>query len=134
MTTLTCLALIIYMEGSNQSIQTQDFLAEFALEKANDNNTTVCKTIFNGHIYSWSHNGDLRKRGVSIYKKKDKIVVKNDVLEEEAYSVARTIARHAILRQQIRNHTYFNNCSVGKKGRRFKTDYAVLKSEKLCFY
>jgi hypothetical protein len=131
MTTLTCLSLIIFMEGANQSIETKDLLAEFAIEKALDTDRSICQTISDKHTYSWSWNGDLHKRGVKIFKKKNLVTVGKDELEKEAYSISRTIARHALLRQQIRKHTYFNNCTSGK---RFKTAYPVLKSEKLCFY
>jgi len=134
MTTLTCLTLIIYMEGSNQSIFTQDLLASFALTTATRLDRTVCETISDKHTYSWSWNGDLRKRKVQLFKKKNLIKVSSVPGEQEALTQARLVAEHAIKREKIMNRTFFNNCSVGKKGRRFATDKSIVKSEKLCFY
>ena len=109
MNNLACLALIISMEAGNQPIQTQDLVAEFALNKAESLHKTICESLKVKGLYSWV--GGKRKP------------------DELAESSAKLIASHAMRRKEIKNYTFFNKCD----GKKFHTG-KKLKSFDICFY
>ena len=113
MTSLSCLALIIYMEASTQSSFTQSLVADVAIARAEKEKLPICSSMKKPKSYSWMWDG----RNTKV--KKDKL----KTLEE--------IANKELKRNRIRTRFYFNECTLGK---RFKTPNKMVRSEKLCFY
>ena len=57
MNTISCLALIIYMESRGEPIQTQQYVAATAINIAEKWNKSICDSIKIPKIYSWQWDG-----------------------------------------------------------------------------
>ena len=115
MTTLSCLALILYMEARSEPVITQQLVASVALERAKNEKLELCSSIKKPKAYTWMWDG---------------INTPVDKTSKE-YTKALKLARQALARQTLAGRLYFNNCTLG---RRWKTSYKVIRSGKLCFY
>lgn len=100
------------MEARGQGLRTQTLVADVAIERAKDENLTVCKSMNKKGSYSWT-----KSRYKVNWKEVDKF---NSLVLKE------------LSRKPTSGRIYFNECSRPKK--KFKTETKVLKSDKLCFY
>ena len=114
MTSLACLALIIYHEARSMPLQAQHLVAQVAITRAYKEEQSVCKSLKVKKSYSFMW--DRRSNSM-----------KEDKAKTRAYQVARkTLHNHA-----NHSYTYFNECTLGK---RFKTKTRMIRIKKLCFY
>lgn len=111
MNTLTCLALIAYMEARGESLQTKNYVIQAAYSIAEQENTTVCGTLRKRGIYSWMWDRKQTKVDKTMLVNLKKIL--------------------SFRRKEGFNRRFFNHCRLGK---RFKTENRMIKSGKLCFY
>lgn len=108
-----CIALVMYMEAQTQSIYTKRLVASVSIERAKQEDTTICKSIKKRGGYSWMWDRKFTK-------------VKNHHL----------VKLYPLAAQELQNPTitgryFFNECTLGK---RWNTPYRIIRSEKLCFY
>lgn len=108
-----CIALVIYMEAQTQSIFTKSLVASVAIERAKQEDTTICKSIKKRGSYSWMWDR------------------RNTVVKNEHLTKLYPIARKELKNPTIKGRYFFNECTLGK---RWRTPYQVIRSEKLCFY
>jgi spore germination cell wall hydrolase CwlJ-like protein len=113
MTSLSCLALLIYMEASTQGSFTQSLVADVAIARAEKEKLSICASMRKPKSYSWMWDGKHTKVDTKKLKQLEKIALQE------------------LKRVKIRTRTYFNTCSLGK---RYKTKNKMIRSEKLCFY
>lgn len=113
MTSLTCLALAIFMEARGESSFTQSLVADVVITRAATTGKTICQEIKTPKSYSWMWDG-----------------VSTKVPEKELKKLE-IVAKQELKRVKIKDRFYFSNCSAGK---RFKTANKMIKSGKLCFY
>lgn len=113
MTNLACLALIIAMEARNQNDYTRSLVADVAIERAKVENVSICKSMKKKASYSWMWDGV------------------NTKLTSEILADVTKVAFKELKSPRITGRYFFNECSLG---RRYKTKYTMIRSEKLCFY
>ena len=113
MTNMACLALIIAMEARNQNDYTKSLVADIAIERAKVENVSICSSMKKPKAYSWMWDGVNTK-------------LTSDILME-----ATKIARKELKSPIVTGRYFFNECTLG---RRYKTQYRMIRSEKLCFY
>ena len=113
MSTLSCLALIIYMEASTETSFTQSLVADVAIARATSEQLSICQSMKRPKSYSWLWDGKATKVDKAKLKELEKV------------------AKQELYRSKVRKRLYFNNCWMGK---RFKTENKLLRSGKLCFY
>lgn len=113
MTSVSCLALILYMEASTQSLHTQTLVADVVIARAEKEKLSICSSMKKPKSYSWMWD-----------RKRTKV-------QKEKLESLKKIASQEIRRNKSRARLYFNECSLGK---RFKTPNRMIRSEKLCFY
>ena len=116
MGTIACLSLIMYMEALNQGDYTKALVADVAIERAKQEELSVCQSMKRKKSYSWMWDGKNTK-------------VDNQILKD-----LRQIAVSELKKPTITGRYFFNECRSASKGRRYKTEYKLIKSEKLCFY
>lgn len=114
MTSLACLALIIYHEARSMPLQAQNLVAQVAITRAYKEEQSVCKSLKVKKSYSFMWSG--RSRGMK---------------EAKAKTIAYQVARKNLYKHANHSYTYFNECSLGK---RFKTKTKMIRIKKLCFY
>lgn len=114
MTSLACLALIIYHESRGESELTQRLVARVAIERSNHENVGICRSMHRPKSYSFMWDGKPER-----------------VDDKQAWDKALVIAGDELFESNMDNRMYFNECRLGK---RFKTAYRMRRSGKLCFY
>ena len=110
---VACLSLIMYMEALNQSDYTKALVADVAIERAKQEELSVCQSMKKKKSYSWMWDGK--------YTKVDRKLLEG----------LKPIAARELKKPVVKGRFFFNECSLGK---RFRTDYKLIRSEKLCFY
>ena len=115
--TIYCLSMIIFMEGSITSEQTKRFIADVAIERASRSNKSICEVMKQPKVFSWMWDGK-------------NTPVSKAHLEEKYYK----LAKEEIKRPMMKGRIYFNECKSARTGRRFKTTASLVKSDNLCFY
>ena len=113
MGTIACLSLIMYMEALNQGDYTKALVADVAIERAKQEELSVCQSMKRKKSYSGMWDGKSTK-------------VNKKLLEG-----LKPIAVKELKKPVVTGRYFFNECSMGK---RYKTKYKLIKSEKLCFY
>lgn len=111
--TMKCLSLIMYMEARNQSDRTKALVASVAIERAKQEELSVCESMRKPRSYSWVWKKQPSKIDKVLLDSFDKLALKE------------------LKQPTLVGRYYFNECSAGKK---FKTENKLLKSGKLCFY
>lgn len=111
---LACLALVMYMESSISSKDTQAYVGSVVIERAHQDHQSICKNIHKPVSYSWMFDGKNTK-------------VDNQYLHEDIFPVAKAV----MAKPKLKGYYYFNECQLGK---RFKTDKKMIKSDTMCFY
>ena len=114
MTTLACLALIVYMEARSEPELAQTLVAQVAVNRAKSEGTTICKSMRKPRSYSFYWDGR-----------------RNKITEKEVYSSVTKVANRVLTQDSIANRLYFNECSLGK---RYKSSFKIKKVGRLCFY
>jgi spore germination cell wall hydrolase CwlJ-like protein len=114
MTSLACLALIIYHEARSMPLQAQHLVAQVAITRAYNEKQSVCKSlnVKKGYSFMWD------KRS-------------NSMKEVKAKTIAYQVAKKSLHKHANHSYTYFNECTLGK---RFKTKTRMVRIKKLCFY
>ena len=113
MTTLSCLALVMYMEAQTQSEYTQRLVASVVIERAKQEDTTICKSIKKRGAYSWMWDG------------------RNTKVDSKALAKLQHVATQELKHPTMTGRYFFNECTLS---RLWKTKYKMIRSEKLCFY
>lgn len=111
---IKALLLIVFMEASTQSEATQRLVASAAIARAQHEKTSIYKSMKKPKTYSWMWDGRNTKVPWDILRKR--------------YS--RLVAEE-LAKPSMKGRIYFNECSLGK---RFKTDFKMIRSGQLCFY
>jgi spore germination cell wall hydrolase CwlJ-like protein len=114
MSSIACLALIIYFEARGEPDLAQRMVAEVAIHRAKTEDKPICKSLKTPRSYSFMWD-----------KHSNKIVDKVSHLE------ALAIARKVLAKKNVPSRLYFNECSMGK---RYKTKHRIKKVGRLCFY
>ena len=114
--TIYCLSLIVYFEGSITSDFTKRLITSVAIERAKQENLSICESMKKPKSYSWMWDG----RNTKPNKKTMKSY--HNLIKEE------------LARPTITGRKYFNECKSITKGRKYTTKYRVIKSDNLCFY
>ena len=113
MTSLSCLALIIAMEATNQNEKTRTLVADAAIERAYQENLSICESMKVKATYSWYWDGKPNK------------------IDKKVLSDITKLAIKEVKSPTYKGMIYFNECWLGK---RWKTKNRMIRSEKLCFY
>lgn len=97
---LTCLALNVYHEARNQSLEGQLAVAHVTLNRAEARApTTICQTVYRGWDFSWTR--DPRKQ--------------QPPADQQAWGVAQMVARWALDDRDsdpVRGSTFFHSIAV----------------------
>ena len=113
MLSLHCLTLIVYMEARNQSEKTQIEVASFAIERAEQDNLSICASMKKPKLYSWLWDGTYTPIDKEHFEKKTKPLAKLELSRKK---------------RTLTGYHHFTNCKVkpfpGK----------VYKSGDICFY
>jgi spore germination cell wall hydrolase CwlJ-like protein len=113
MGSIACLSLIMYMEALNQSNYTKALVADVAIERASQEGFSICKSMKVKKSYSWMWDG------------------KNTRVNRKLLEGLKPIAVKELKKPMVTGRYFFNECTMGK---RWKTKYNMIRSEKLCFY
>ena len=113
MSSVACLALIIYMESRGEPLQTQQYVASVAIERARQEQTTICESMKKPRAYSWMW--DRKKTKVDPVKLKTMQMVANKEM------------RH----QSLSGRLYFNERRLAKM---WRTPHKPIVSGNLIFY
>ena len=111
--TLYCLSLVMYMEASIQSEYTKRLVASVVIERAKQEDKSICKSIKTRGAYSWMWDGRRTK------------------VDQKVLHKLHHISAQELFQPTITGRYFFNECTLGK---RWKTKYKMIRSEKLCFY
>lgn len=111
--TLYCLSLVMYMEASIQSEYTQRLVASVVIERAKQEDTTICKSIKKRGAYSWMWDGKTTK------------------VDSKALDKLQHVAQQELKHPTMTGRYFFNECTMKK---RWTTKNKMIRSEKLCFY
>lgn len=114
MSSVACLALIIYFEARGEPDLAQRMVAEVAIHRAKTEDKPICKSLRSPRSYSFMW---------------DKI--SNKIRDKESYEDALSIARRVLNTKNVPSRLYFNECSMGK---RYKTQHKIRRVGRLCFY
>ena len=113
MSSVACLALIIYMESRGESLQTQQYVASVAIERARQEQATICESMKKPRAYSWMW--DRKKTKVDPVKLKAMQVVANKEMHHQSLS----------------GRLYFNERRLAKM---WRTPHKPIVSGNLIFY
>jgi spore germination cell wall hydrolase CwlJ-like protein len=114
MSSIACLALIVYFEARGEPALAQRMVAEVAVHRAKTESKPICTSLRSPKSYSFMW---------------DKI--SNKIREKDAYEDAISIARRVLSIKNVPSRLYFNECSMGK---RYKTQHKIRRVGRLCFY
>ena len=114
MSTLACLALIVYMEARSEPELAQILVAQVVINRAKAEKNTICDSMKKPRSYSfyWDNKPNLIK-------------------EKEVYNGIVKLSNRVLRQNSLENRLYFNECFLGK---RYKSKYKIQRTGKLCFY
>lgn len=113
MSSVACLALIIFMESRGESLQTQQYVASVAIERARQESIPLCQSMKKPRSYSWMWD-----------KKKTKV-------DPKALGEFKKLAAKELANPTLEGRLFFHERRVG---RLYKTPYKVIASGNLIFY
>ena len=113
MNSLACLALVVYMESRGEALITQHYVASVAIQRAEQEEVSVCKSMKKPRAYSWLWDGV------------------NTKVDPKQLELSKKVAKQELQKQTLQGRLYFNECRLGK---RFRTEHKMIKSGGLCFY
>jgi len=113
MTSVLCLTLIMYMEARSESPLTQSYVASVAIERAKQENKSICESMKTPRAYSWLWDGV------------------NTKVNQKHFEKIKPLATRQLQSPALRGHTFFNERKLGK---RFKTHNKPITSGNLIFY
>lgn len=113
MSSVACLALIIFMESRGEPLQTQQYVASVAIERARQEGATICESMKKPRAYSWMWD----RRKTEIRKAKLKAL--------------QVVASNEMHHQSLTGRLYFNERRLGKL---WRTARKPIVSGKLIFY
>lgn len=113
MSSVACLALIMYMESRGEPLQTQQYVASVAIERAMQEQVTICESMKKPRAYSWMWD-----------RKKTKV-------DHKRLNALKTIAVRELATPTLKGRMYFNERKLGKL---WRTRYKPTVSGNLIFY
>ncbi len=109
---MLCLALNIYHESRDQSIEGMQAVAAVTMQRANHQSKNVCNIVFKPKQFSWANPLTTVSKHTRRQRAKDYIPT-----DERSWERAKTIARQAINRQlksKAQSATHYYNPSIAK--------------------
>lgn len=113
MSSVACLALIVFFESRGEPVLTQQYVASVAIERAKQEKVSVCESMKKPRSYSWYWDKHSNRVDQKLLKQFEILAVKE------------------MRNPSLKGRTFFNE---KKMGRRFKTSYKPLVSGNLVFY
>ena len=113
MSTITCLAMIMFFETRGEPVITQQYVASVALERAKQEQVSVCESMKKPRSYSWYWD-----------KKSNKV-------DHKLLKQFEVLAVREMRNPTLKGRVFFNERRMGK---RFRTPNKPLVSGKLMFY
>ena len=114
MTSLACLALIVYHEARSEPVATQVHVAQVVINRAKEENLTICKSM-------------VKPRSYSFYWDKHS----NKIKDKVSYANILQVANKSLTRKSLHSRLFFSECRLKK---RYKTKHKLIKVGHLCFY
>lgn len=111
--TVACLALIMFNEARGESLQTQQYVASVAIERARQEAVPLCQSMKKPRAYSWLWDG-----------------VKTKV-DPKQLDTLKKVAVRELANPTLKGRMYFNE---RKMGRRYRTPHKPIVSGNLIFY
>lgn len=112
---LLCLALNVYHEARGESVTGQRAVASVTINRARENESTICEEVFKPHQFSWT--GPYLR--ISKTKRINYAVKK--VKEQEAWTKAKDIAKKTLSSKTTKlTATHFHALNVKPKWRNSK--------------
>jgi spore germination cell wall hydrolase CwlJ-like protein len=103
----------MFMEARSEPLLAQQYVASVVIERARKEEVTLCASIKKPKSYSWMWDGV------------------NTKVPAEELKRFEMLAAEQLRKPSLSDRLYFNECSLGK---RYATQFKVLRSGKLCFY
>ena len=113
MNSLACLALIVFMESRGESLQTQKYVASVAIERARQEEVTLCQSMKKPRAYSWMWDN------------------KHTRVNKAELEKLKVVAAHELRKPSLEGRLFFHERRVG---RLYRTPYKVITSGNLIFY
>ena len=113
MSSVACLALIMYMESRGEPLHTQQLVASVAIERARQEAVPLCQSMNKPRAYSWLWDG-----------------VKTKV-DPKQLDALKKVAVKEIANPTLKGRMYFNE---RRMGRRYRTPHKPIVSGNLIFY
>ena len=113
MNSVACLALILFMESRGESLQTQQYVASVAIERAKQEAVPLCQSMKKPRAYSWLWDG-----------------VKTKV-DPKQLDALKKVAVKELANPTLKGRMYFNERRIG---RRYRTSHKPIVSGNLIFY
>jgi len=113
MTSVACLALIVFFESRGEPVLTQRYVASVAIERAKQENVHICTSMRKPRSYSWYW---------------DKYSNKVDHEKLKGFEI---LVTKELRNQTLRGRIFFNERKMGK---RFRTSNKPIVSGNLVFY
>lgn len=109
----TCLALIVFFESRGEPVLTQQYVASVAIERAKQENVSVCESMRKPRSYSWywdKHSNRVDRKSLKQFE---------------------VLAVKELRNPTLKGRSFFNERKMGK---RFRTPNKPLVSGNLVFY
>lgn len=113
MSSVACLALIVFMESRGESLLTQQYVASVAIERAKQEQTTICGSMKKPRAYSWMWD-----------KKSTKV-------DQKQLDVLKVLASRELENPTLKGRLFFNERKLAKM---WVTPYKPIVSGNLIFY
>lgn len=113
MNSVACLALILFMESRGESLQTQQYVASVAIERAKQEQSTICESMKKPRAYSWMWDR------------------KNNRVDHKQLNALKQVAVKELAIPTLKGRMYFNE---KRMGRRYRTPHKPIVSGNLIFY
>lgn len=119
MSSLACIALVVYMEARSLPEQAQKLVAQIVINRATKDKITICEELKRPKTYSfyWDGKPEIIEEMDSLIKV---VELSKEVLKKNENPTYKPI-----------NYTHFNSCRLKK---RYKTLISLKKIENMCFY
>ena len=100
---LLCLALNVYHEARGESLSGQKAVAAVTINRARENESSVCEEVFRPHQFSWTS----KYRGKP--SKKMALALKEKIREPKSWTMAKDVAKKALTsKNRMGNALYFH--------------------------